>query len=365
MKPLRLLYLDTEAVWRGGQEQLFSLMRGLHQRGHEVHLAAPSDAPLAQRCLALGLPVHHFRQRSELSLFGLRRLLQILSQAGFDVLHSNTPRTLITAGAASRLQGGPLCITSRRVIFPLRSFLSRLKYNWAQHGVIAICRSIQSVLVEGGVNPDRIRVVYEGVELDWFDHLEKPPFERGLDEVLIGIVAHMSEEKGHADLLEAASLLVSRFPEARYVLIGDGALRGELERQCRDLRLAEFVQFTGFREDSEALMKHLDVFCLPSRSEGFSSALLAAMANRLPSVVTRVGGNRELVSDGETGILVPPSDPPELAEALWQLLESRQLRHRMGQAARIRVEENFTLEKKIAQTEAVYQSFLQTRGGKA
>ncbi len=363
MKPLRLLYLDTETVWRGGQEQLFSLMKGLHGRGHQVHLAAPDDAPLARRCRALGLAVHPFRQRSEWSLPALRRLRQILSQARFDVLHSNTPRTLMTAGAASRLRSGPICITSRRVIFPLRSSLSRLKYNRAQHGVIAICRSIQSVLVDGGVDPDRIRVVYEGVDPDWFDHLEKPPFERGLDEVLIGMVAHLSEEKGHSDLLEAASLLVSRFPEARYVLIGDGALRGELEQECHALRLSEFVHFAGFREDSEALMKHLDIFCLPSHSEGFSSALLAAMANRLPSVATKVGGNRELVSDGQTGILVPPSDPPELAEALWQLLQSRQLRHRMGQAARIRVEENFTLAKKISQTEAVYQSFLLARGG--
>lgn len=362
MNPLRLLYLDTEASWRGGQEQLLSLMHGLEKKGHEVHLAAPPDAPLARRCRELGLPVHSFRQRAEFSPSGLVRLLRILGQQPFDVVHSNTPRTLITAATAARLRHRPLCISSRRVIFPLRSPLSRLKYNWTLHGVIAICRSIQSVLVEAGVNPDLIRVVYEGVDLDWYDQLEKPPFERGLDEVLIGMVAHMSHEKGHADLLQAASLLASRFPEARYILIGDGALREDLRRQCRQSRLEGLVRFTGFRDDSEALMKHLDIFCLPSHSEGFSSALLAAMANRLPSVVTRVGGNRELVLDGETGFLVPPADPPELAEALWRLLQSPRLRHRMGQAARVRVEENFTLEKKIAQTEAVYRRLLEDNG---
>lgn len=358
MKPLRLLYLDTEASWRGGQEQLLSLMQGLKKKGHDVHLAAPPEAPLAERCRNLEIPLHPFRQRAELSLRGFGRLMQILGAHRFDVVHSNTPRTLITAGAAARLRHRPLCVTSRRVVFPLRSPLSRLKYNWTQQGVIAICRSIQSVLAQGGVNPDRIRVVYEGVDLCWFDQLEKPSFERGLEEVLIGMVAHMSQEKGHADLLKAASLLVSRFPEARYVLIGDGALREDLEQQCRQMRLQEFVRFTGFRNDSEALMKHLDIFCLPSHSEGFSSALLAAMANRLPSVVTQVGGNRELVMEGETGFLVPPADPAELAEALWRLLQSRQLRHRLGQAARVRVEENFTLDKQIEQTEAAYRSWL-------
>ncbi|HSR66887.1 MAG TPA: glycosyltransferase [Acidobacteriota bacterium] len=358
MTPLKILYVDTETVWRGGQEQLYTLIRGLSARGHRCLLAAPAKSPLADRCRALQVPVEDFRQRSEWSPSAFRRLRELMLGGAYDVVHFNTPRPILAGGLAAKLCKVPLRVSSRRVIFPLRSPLSRWKYNWCNDAIFTVCRSIRDVLVENGVNRGRIRVVYEGVDLSWFDQLEAAEFQRGLDEVWIGIVAHLSHEKGHRDLLQAASLLASRFSEVRYAIIGDGPLKGELEALSGQLRLQESVRFTGFRDDSEALMKRLDVFCLPSHSEGFSSAILAAMANRLPVVASAVGGNRELVEDGQTGLLAPPAQPPQLAEALWKLVDSKSLRHRMGQAGRKRVEEHFTMQRKIETSERLYRELL-------
>ncbi|HSR51836.1 MAG TPA: glycosyltransferase family 4 protein [Acidobacteriota bacterium] len=361
MKPLKILYVDTEQVWRGGQEQLYTLIRGLQARGHQCFLAAPGGAPLAERCRALKVPVEDFQQRSEWSPKAFRRLREVMLGENFQVVHFNTPRPILAGGLAAKLCGVPLRVSSRRVIFPLSSPFSRWKYNACNDLIFTVCDSIRQVLTQAGVNRQRVRVVYEGVDLRWFDDLEAAEFQRGLDEVWIGIVAHLSHEKGHRDLLEAASLLASRFSDVRYAIIGDGPLRQELEALSQELRLDDFVRFTGFRKDSEALMKRLDVFCLPSHSEGFSSAVLAAMANRLPVVASAVGGNRELVTDGETGLLVPPGEPAQLAEALWKLIDSQTLRHRMGQAGRKRVEDNFTMERKIELSERLYREWLEKK----
>ena len=178
----------------------------------------------------------------------------------------------------------------------------------------------------------------------------------------VGTVAHLSAEKGHRILLEAVAQIVSKFPAVVFVLVGRGELMPQLQEQVRKLDIEDHVIFTGFRNDSEALTKEFDIFCLPSLSEGLSSAILVAMANSLPVIATQVGGIPELVVDGETGLLVPPNDAHRLASALRQVLDSESLRRRMGQAARRRVEKNFTLKRKLDQTEQLYRALLASDG---
>jgi glycosyltransferase involved in cell wall biosynthesis len=194
--------------------------------------------------------------------------------------------------------------------------------------------------------------------LEWIDSISTDRLGLNSDGVVVGTVAHLSREKGHYSLLEAVTILHKEFPEARFLIVGDGELRGDLERAALQLGITDCVIFAGFRSDSEALMKQFDIFCLPSLSEGLSSAIMAAMANCLPVVSTSVGGIPELVTDGVTGYLVTPDSPDELAGALAKLLASSDLRNRMGRAGRERVEENFTLNRKLNQTELSYLELL-------
>ncbi|HXK59606.1 MAG TPA: glycosyltransferase family 4 protein [Acidobacteriota bacterium] len=358
MKPLTLLYVDTEHFWRGGQEQLFSLMKGMKERNHTVCLAAPYKAPLSQRAREIGIVTYGFHQRNELSLRALLRLRQILRGRHFDVIHFNTPRPIVAGGLMAALAGVKVRISSRRVNFPLKSRFSRLKYNWLQDAIVTVSDTIRETLLAGGVSPSLVRVIYEGVDLHWIDR-QQPPKERlGNGNLVVGTVAHLSQEKGHETLLKAAASLKSRFHNVTYLLVGDGELRSRLHQLTSQLRIETQVNFTGFRSDCEGLMKQFDVFCLPSRSEGLSSAILAAMANSLPVVATNVGGIPELVVDGETGILVEPDNPSELAAALSRLLASRELRRRLGQQGRRRIERHFTLQRKLDQTERLYRSLL-------
>lgn len=162
-------------------------------------------------------------------------------------------------------------------------------------------------------------------------------------------------------LLKAIAELHSRFPDIRFVLVGTGPLGPRLKSRARELGIDSQIVFTGFRQDSDALMKQFDIFCLPSLSEGLSSAILSAMACRLPVVATRVGGIPELVVDGVTGFLVAPRDSNALCHALSQLITSPELRKRFGESGRARVEQDFTLNKKLRQTEELYRRLLQSR----
>jgi glycosyltransferase involved in cell wall biosynthesis len=358
MNSLKILYVDTDQVWRGGQEQLFSLMLGIRDRQHQVWLAAPSDSPLSGKAQQSGIETYCFGQRNELSPWAFLRLWNILRRQDFDIIHLNTPRPLIVGGLVSKLCGIPLRVCSRRVNFPLNSPLSRLKYNWMQESVLTVSVSIRRTLIEGGVRPDLIEVIYEGVDPDWVDSQQAPAPDNVNSGLVVGTVAHLSPEKGHRTLLEAAAQVLSRVPDVHFVLVGRGELMSTLKARVEELGIEKKVTFTGFRSDSEALTKTFDVFCLPSFSEGLSSAILVAMANRLPVVATRAGGIPELVTDGETGILVPPDDADQLATGLCKVLESPQLREKMGCAGRQRIEEKFTLERKLNKTEKLYLSML-------
>ncbi len=354
----RLLYVDTETVWRGGQEQLLGLMCGMQAKRWEVMLATPPGSPLGRRAAATGIGVVPFSQKAELSPIAFLRSIRILRDHPIDILHFNTPTPIIAGGVAARTVGVKVIVASRRVNFPLRSRLSALKYNLLLDRVFTVSSSILNTLVQGGVKPPLVETIYEGVDLNWIDSLTtdyRLPVKPG---IVLGTVAHLSPEKGHRTLLEAARLLVARGLSFHLVLVGEGQLRETLETMAVEFGLADRVTFTGFRSDSEALMRQFDVFCLPSLSEGLSSAILAAMASSQPVVSTRVGGIPELVQDGETGYLVSPHDPDELAEALACLIGDEALRHGLGQAGRRRVEGCFTLQNKLDATEAAYLRLL-------
>jgi len=359
---LRILYVDTESVWRGGQEQLLDLMTGMKARGHLVWLAARESSAIFQRAAEAGIVVVGSNQRLELSLPVFLRTLKILKNGKFDIAHSNTPRSIVIVGLAARMARTPAVFCSRRVDFPLRSRLSALKYNWSTDRVLAISKSIKNTLTNGGVNPSNIEVIYEGVDLDWIDQQRPEPLAGADQKSVVGTVAHMSSEKGHSVLLDAIAIIRNRFPRLQLCLIGDGNEKDALKKKAKRLDIESCITFMGFRTDSEALMKRFEVFCLPSLSEGLSSAILKAMANRLAVVSTNTGGIPELVSDGLTGLLVPPGDPQKLAAALGRLLGDPDLRKRMGEAGRKRIEDQFTASQKLNAIENSYLELLRAKG---
>jgi glycosyltransferase involved in cell wall biosynthesis len=208
-------------------------------------------------------------------------------------------------------------------------------------------------------HPSKVRRVYNGVDLARFN---PGPSPRGLrrslqvpEEVpVILSVGRFVAYKGYEHLLEAAKIVHGTRPDVQWILVGDGELKSQLQKQCHDLGLEDIVHFTGWREDIADLLATSSLFVLPSLGEHFGRVLIEAMAMAKPVVATNAGGVPEIVTDRETGLLVPPAQPGQLAECVRVILHDPALARRMGAAGRQRAEQVFSLTQHARSMEAVY-----------
>ena len=172
---------------------------------------------------------------------------------------------------------------------------------------------------------------------------------------VVGNVAALVPHKGQHYLIDAAAIVVRQVPDVRFVILGEGELREQLERQIKHKHLERHVFLAGFRGNALELTKSFDIFAMSSVTEGLCTALVDAMAASKAAVATTAGGIPEVVVDGETGFLVPPRDPEAMAERLVRLLKDPALRARMGEAALARARARFTVERMVEETSAVYE----------
>jgi glycosyltransferase involved in cell wall biosynthesis len=213
--------------------------------------------------------------------------------------------------------------------------------------------------------PDKIRIIHNGVDPDGFHWTDDRSAVSDLgiagSDKVVGILAAFRPEKDHANFLRAARLVVDRVPDAKFLVVGDGPMRPEIEGLVDELDLDDCVVLTGSRSDVPDLLRALDVFVLSSYSvECFPMALLEAMAAGRPAVCTAVGGVPEIIEEPVTGYLVPPRNPGALADRLVRILSDSELAHRMGQAARARVEALFSLRASVAATEHALDELVRT-----
>jgi len=239
--------------------------------------------------------------------------------------------------------------------------LKRLLRPFVGH-YIALSGHLESYLRDQiGVPAHRLTRIINGVDTDRFrpdgPTAALPEALAGTDLVRIGTVGRLEAVKDQGTLLEAfvrlRDLDPQAFPRLRLVLVGEGSLRAELEARARTAGVAEQVWFAGARDDIPELLRALDLFVLPSRAEGISNTIMEAMATGLPVVATAVGGNDELVRDGETGRLVPAEDPEAMARALQGFRDASVRRH-MGMAGRARAESAFSLAAMVNRYLEVY-----------
>ncbi|MET0553562.1 MAG: glycosyltransferase [Vicinamibacteria bacterium] len=351
------MHVDSAASWRGGQNQVLLTAQAMRARGHEVVIACRSGGALEGRARGTGLEVRALSFRGDLWPAAAWGLARVLREVAPRVVQLHDPHAL-SAGLLARGLGRrePL-VATRRVDFHVKGALSRAKYRAAAR-VIAVSGAIADVLEQDGIARAGIRVVHEGVP-------DRPPAPGGREALralgvpdgalVVGNVAALTDHKDHRTLLDAAARVVRDVPAVRFVVVGDGELRGPLEAQARALGLGDRCVFAGFRSDLDVLLPAFDVFCLSSHMEGLGTSLLDAMAFARPVVATRAGGIPEAVADGATGRVVPPRDPDALAAALTDLLRDGARRAAWGAAGRARFLERFTADRMADATLAVLE----------
>ncbi len=365
---MKVLHVEAGMHLYGGALQVVFLMRGLAQRGAQVALACPTGSAIGAAVRELGLTVHEMAMGGDADIGLVGRLRRLMRDTRPDLLHLHSRRGADVWGAvAGRLQGLPV-VLSRRVDNPEARLWAALKYRLPSH-VVTISQGIRQVLLHEGVPEQRISCVPSAVDtaqyrpgkggLAWFQQAFGLP-----DGALsIGMAAQFIERKGHATLLDALPAVFARHPEARVLLFGQGPLRDAVAaRVAADPLLAARVQLPGFRRDMDRILPCLDLLAHPAFMEGLGVALLQAAACGVPIVGGRAGGIPEIVRPGLNGELVTPGDAAGLAAALNTLLDSAELRQRMGAAGRDWVERHFSIDAMVEGNLAVYRRLLGHRG---
>lgn len=299
---------------------------------------------------AAGIPIEGLHARNRALL--LYRLAQRLRHWPPDVLHSHNAKPHLIGAVARTLGLVPKLLHTKH---GQNEPWIRRQLVWnhlAARGsdlVVTVSEDAASVARNLERVPERVlRVLHNGIDVDGWAPAREP---RRAEAVC---VARFHPIKDHATLLRAARLVLDRRPDFRLTLAGDGPERQRLEALSADLGLGEAIRFAGHQKDVRQLLAASDVFVMASSSEGVSLSILEAMAASLPVVATAVGGNHEVVADGETGILVPAGSPEALADALLAVLDDPDRARRLGAAGRLRVEERFSLSKMVSRYEDLY-----------
>jgi glycosyltransferase involved in cell wall biosynthesis len=354
---IRVLHVDTERGWRGGERQTLWLAAEMAKRGHESVVAARQGEPLAARASAAGLSVVDCRPVSELDPRAAWRLRREILSRRIDVVHAHTAHAVAIGAMATLATGVPL-VVARRVDFPLRGNAgTRWKYGRAAR-IVAVSNAVANVLVAGGVARSRIDVVPDGVDLR---RTVEPATAATLaacgvapNRPLVVQVAQLVGHKDPVNFVRAMAYANRGSTKLQALLVGDGPLRPEVTDEIRRLSLVDVIHLTGFRDDADSLLAAASVACLSSREEGMGSVLLDAMAFGRPIAATIAGGIPEVVVDGESGLLAERENPEALGAAIARLANDRALSDRLAEGGRRRVRE-FSVERMTDRTIAIYE----------
>ncbi len=362
-RELKVVHLDTGSALRGGQRQLLLLARELRERGHEQLIVCPEGSALEVRAGRESFPVLTLPRHDPAHLHGAFQLRQQIVARPVQIVHAHDGRSQNLAWLAS--VGLPVRrIATRRVTFLPNSLLGlRLRYTVTCHHVIAVSEFIRRLLLNAGVPRARIELVYDGIELP----AAPPSPERraalravwgfGPEDLLVGHVGAFTAEKGQDVAVQAVLRLRDQHPRLALLLAGGGPLLDSPSFRNLAEQAQGRVKLLGPIEDLSEFLFSLDLFVMPSMSEGLGSSALAALAHGLPVIASRVGGLPELVEEGVTGWLVPPGSPAPLAEALARAARDRDLLARLSANAREKAA-MFLSDRMVERTESLYHRAL-------
>lgn len=362
--PLRVLHVDTERSWGGGQRQLCLLAAGLRSRGHHSWAAVRPDTRLAAELQDGGTQIIPVRPALEWDPMAVRRLRAAIVRISPDVVHAHAAHALALAALACAGTRARL-VATRRVALPLRrNPLTRWKYARPQR-IIAVSERVRRVLLTGGVTEGRIGVVRSGVDIT------RPPspapdatlaalgVNRG-QPLVVMVSALVPPHKDPATFVAAVAAARALGCECRALLIGAGPLAAAAMRASRRARVDDLVLLTGARRDAVELLAAADVVVLSSRDEGLGTTLLDAMLAGVPVVATAAGGVQEVIRDGVDGLLVPVGDGVALGAAIVRILSDAGLRAALVDSGRQRVGE-FSIDHTVEGTLREYRVALRER----
>jgi len=365
-----VLHLSSSSGPGGAETVVASVAAGLDASRYRSIVCLFRDGWLRGRCEQVGLETHIVPIAGMFDVRWLRQFSRLVRDHDVELIHAHEFGANVYGTLAGRLARVPVIATVHGRSYYADRVHRRAAYRVVGRAatMIAVSEDIKRFVVEQtGVPSRRVRVVYNGIGAPG---PVSPATQAGLRAELeisdgqrvVVVVGSLYDVKGHRYLLEAAPTVLAACPSTVFLIAGRGEREAALREQAKSLGVDARVRFLGFRRDVRALLAISDVFAQPSLSEGLSIAILEAMASARPVVTTRVGGNPELMADGETGLLVEPADAGGLASAMIRLLSNPAEARRLGENGSSRVKARFTIGATVREYEAIYDTALGRRG---
>ncbi|HXC95516.1 MAG TPA: glycosyltransferase family 4 protein [Edaphobacter sp.] len=369
--PHVLLVIDQFAKTLGGGERIvLKLASRLPRYGYRVSILTFSANPESAALQSPPCPIYLLSLRRTYDFHAMRAafaLRRFLKEQRIQIVQTFFESSDIWAGFVTKTMSDAKLIWSRRDMGILRGRKHHIAYrrmSGLPDRVFAVSEQVRRHCIDvDGIEASRVQTIYNGLDLADWTSVSKPAKRDG--DFLVTTVGNVRRVKGHDVLIKAAASVVKQFPGVVFSIAGEVLEPGyfeELKGLIHDLDLTEHVRFAGNITNLREYLFAADLFVLPSRSEGFSNAIVEAMAASLPVVATNVGGNAEAVEEGISGLIIPSQDPEALAAAIICLLSDRSLAHEMGTAGRKLVTERFTTDAMMQEITLAYAEVLTGKG---
>lgn len=369
---IRVVHIIGGGEIGGAEQHVLRLVKRLPKEGFTAYVICLFPTPFYQLLQkagvpALALPMHH-----RLDLRAVFRLAGALRRIQPQIVHTHGVRANFVGRLAARRAGISAVVTTVHSVLaqdyplPFSRFVNSVTEratSFLTMRFVAVSEFIRKYLLAAGVPPEKVTVICNGIEIeDWQrwngDCSFRARYGIAPFAPLVGIVARLHPVKGHRYFLAAAREVIQSFPAARFLIVGSGFYWREVDACIKEHGLEEYCLRTGFEQEIGPVYAALDVLVVSSLSEGFGLTALEALALGKPVVATQVGALPEIITDGETGLLVPPADAEALARAVLRLLHDASYARRLSEAGRQSVLKRFSAAKTVAETARLYRSLL-------
>ncbi|MFA5177524.1 MAG: glycosyltransferase family 4 protein [Candidatus Omnitrophota bacterium] len=366
---MNILHITNHLDVGGITSYVLTLASGLKKKGHNVYVASSGGERLIKFQEAgiayIPIPIRTKKEISSGIILSAIKLSGIIKKQKIDIIHTHSRTTQVLSCLLHKFTGVRRIFTCHG--FFKRRLLRRIFPCWGE-GIIAISGQVKEHLTRDFKVPDKnIAVINNGIDLDRFKAAALRPKAQmkknlGLsDEPVIGIIARLSDVKGHKYLITAMRQVLEKYPVSQLLIVGTGKMQDELTGLTGKLGIAKNVFFVPEIPDTTEALAALDIFVMPSLQEGLGLALMEAMAAGLAVIGSNVGGIRTLIQDGQNGLLVNPADSEGLAAAILTLLNDHSQRAELGRQAQDFIQNNFSQDKMVRETEKEYLRCLETK----
>lgn len=367
---MNILFLANHLNIGGITSYILSLSKGLKKRRHNIYIASSGGVLLSkfieEGITHIAIPIKTKQEVSPKILLSMLRLSGEIKKHGIELVHSHSRTTQVLGCLLNKALGVPYLSTCHG--FFKQRFFRKIFPCWGQK-IIAISEPVKEHLVKDfRVDEKRIAVIHNGIDTGYFsrpstvDHIQiKVKLGLGSGPV-VGIVARLSDVKGHIYLIRAMKAVLEKIPGAELLIVGEGKIKEQLVKAAGNLGIQKNVIFMAQVNDTKEVLSVMDVFVMPSLKEGLGLALMEAMALGLPVIGSAVGGIKSLIQNDYNGILVKPTDTVELSKAILGLLQNPDRAKSLGEKAMMFIQENFSQKKMVLHTERMYLECVNAAG---